>query len=79
MIVVINIGRLAMVIWVVYSLLLIFAPHFIHRQPNQVSGIIQFVLAYGIGYLLDRLLGTVRRRKAAVAADNSATSDSASI
>lgn len=65
MIVLINIGRIAMVIWVVYSLLLIFAPAFIHRQPNQTSGIVQFVIAYALGYVLDRILGAMRRRRAA--------------
>jgi hypothetical protein len=30
----INAGRLLMVSWVVYALLLIFAPQFIHRAPN---------------------------------------------
>jgi hypothetical protein len=75
MIVLINIGRLAMLVWVIYSLLLIFAPAYIHRQPNQVGGIIQFVLAYGLGYLLDRVLGVLRQRKAAREAVDTAASD----
>jgi hypothetical protein len=67
MIALINIGRIAMVAWVLYSLLLIFAPAFLHRQPNQTSGIIQFVIAYALGFLLDRILGAMRRRRAAQA------------
>ncbi len=64
MVTLINIGRAAMIIWVIYSLLLIFAPSVIHRQPDQVSGIIQFLIAYAAGYLMDRALSAVRRRKA---------------
>jgi len=64
MVTLINIGRIAMIIWVIYSLLLIFAPSVIHRQPDQVSGIIQFLIAYAAGYLMDRALSAVRRRKA---------------
>jgi hypothetical protein len=68
MIILINIGRIAMIAWVIYSLLLIFAPSVIHRQPDQMSGIIQFLIAYAAGYSLDRVLSAVRRRKAAQAA-----------
>ena len=53
-----------MVGWVVYALLLIFAPGFIHQAPNQTSGIVQFVVAFVIGHLLDRALGALRRRRA---------------
>ena len=60
----IKVGRLLMVAWVVYALLLIFAPHFIHQAPNQTSGIVQFVIAFLIGHLLDRALGYLRRRRA---------------
>ncbi|HSY27336.1 MAG TPA: hypothetical protein VK832_07530 [Burkholderiaceae bacterium] len=60
----INVGRFLMVGWVVYALLLIFAPRFIHQTPNQTSGIVQFVVAFVIGHLLDRALGFLRRRRA---------------
>jgi hypothetical protein len=60
----VNAGRLLMVGWVVYALLLIFAPHFIHQAPNQISGIVQFMVAFVIGNLLDRALGFLRRRRA---------------
>jgi hypothetical protein len=64
MIILLNIGRLLMVAWVVYGLLLIFAPSIIHKSPDQANGIIQVVIAYSLGYLLDRALGLVRRRRA---------------
>jgi hypothetical protein len=64
MIILLNIGRLLMVAWVVYGLLLIFAPSIIHKPPDQRSGIVQVVIAYSLGYLLDRALGLVRRRRA---------------
>jgi hypothetical protein len=63
----INIGRAAMAVWVVYSLLLIFAPAWIHQLPNLKSGIIQFLLAYALGFLMDRGLSLYRRRRAALA------------
>ncbi len=69
-----NIGRLAMLAWVIYGLLQIFAPTVIHRAPDQSSGILQVVVAYTLGYLLDRALGRVRRRKADLAAADSSTS-----
>lgn len=64
MIVLINIGRAAMLIWVIYGLFLIFAPNVIHRQPALVSGVIQCLIAYAIGYALDRVLAALRRREA---------------
>ena len=76
MITLINIGRMAMIGWVIYSLLLIFAPSVIHRQPDQMGGIIQFLIAYAAGYLLDRALSAARRRRAAFAAETPPTSDS---
>jgi hypothetical protein len=68
MIVLINIGRIALAIWAGYSLVLILAPSWIHHAPDQKGGIIQFIAAYGLGFLLDRLLSVFRRRKAALAA-----------
>ena len=68
MIVLINIGRIALAIWAGYSLVLILAPSWVHHAPAQKGGIIQFLVAYGLGFLLDRLLAVFRRRKAARAA-----------
>lgn len=70
MIIILNIGRMAMVAWVIYSLLLIFAPNVIHRQPDLIGGVIQFLVAYAAGFLMDRALSVVRRRRAAVDADS---------
>ncbi|HEX3948549.1 MAG TPA: hypothetical protein VHW95_01720 [Steroidobacteraceae bacterium] len=79
MITLINIGRFAMMAWVIYSLLLIFAPSVIHRQPDQMGGIIQFLIAYAAGYSMDRALSVVRRRKAALSAQAPPTSDTGNI
>ena len=68
MMVLINIGRIALAIWVGYSLVLILAPSWVHHAPDLKGGIIQFLAAYGLGFLLDRLLAVFRRRKAARAA-----------
>jgi hypothetical protein len=68
MIALINVGRAAMLAWVVYGLFLIFAPSVIHRQPARASGVIQCLSAYAVGYALDRLLSLVRHRKAAASA-----------
>jgi hypothetical protein len=78
MIVLINIGRAAMAMWVVYSLVLIFAPAWIHQIPNQKSGIIQFVAAYTLGYLMDRSLSVFRKRRAALTIETTPATASAS-
>jgi hypothetical protein len=75
MIALLNFGRLLMVVWVAYGLLLIFAPSIIHKAPDQTSGIIQVVVAYSLGYLLDRCLSIIRRRRASVLDDNQPTND----
>jgi hypothetical protein len=74
MVILLNVGRIAMLMWVIYGLLLIFAPSVIHRAPDQTSGIVQVVAAYTLGYILDRALGRVRRRKADLAAAESSAS-----
>ena len=75
MIILLNIGRLLMVVWVVYGLLLIFAPNVIHKAPDQTNGIIQVVIAYSLGYLLDRALGLARRRRANAELNRQTTGD----
>jgi uncharacterized protein (DUF697 family) len=65
MITLLNIGRLLMVVWIGYALLLVFAPSVVHSQPNMIGGAIQAIAAFTIGFVLDRLLGLVLRRKAA--------------
>ena len=69
MILVLNIARGLMVLWVAYGLLLMFAPSVVHSPPNPTSGAIQAIAAFAIGYLLDRILSVVLRRQAA-AQDN---------
>ncbi len=75
MIILLNIGRLLMVVWVGYGLLLIFAPSVIHKAPDQTNGIIQVVIAYSLGYLLDRALGLARRRRANAELNRQTTGD----
>jgi hypothetical protein len=65
MILLLNIARYAMVLWIAYGLLLIFAPSVVHSPPNPTNGAIQATVAFAIGYLLDRILSVVLRRRAA--------------
>jgi hypothetical protein len=37
----------------------------VHSPPNPTSGAIQAIAAFAIGYLLDRILSVVLRRRAA--------------
>jgi hypothetical protein len=46
-------------------LLLLFAPSVVHSPPHPTSGAIQAIAAFAIGYLLDRILSVVLRRRAA--------------
>jgi hypothetical protein len=73
MIVLINVGRIVLALWALYSLVLILAPSWVHHAPDQKGGIIQFVVAYSLGFGLDRILAVFRRRKAALAAAAVAT------
>jgi hypothetical protein len=65
MILLLNIARGLMVLLVAYGLLLIFAPSVVHSSPNPTGGAIQAIAAFAIGYLLDRILSVVLRRRAA--------------
>jgi hypothetical protein len=67
MILLLNLARLMMLLWIAYGLLLIFAPSVVHSSPKPTSGAIQAIVAFAIGYLLDRALSVVLRRKAASA------------
>jgi uncharacterized membrane-anchored protein len=66
MIALLNLGRLSMVVWIVYGLVLIFAPALLHRSPDQVGGAIQVGVAFALGWLLDRALSAVHRRRASL-------------
>jgi hypothetical protein len=65
MILLLNIARCLMVLWIAYGLLLILAPSVVHSPPNPTSGAIQAIAAFAVGYLLDRILSVVLRRRAA--------------
>jgi hypothetical protein len=65
MILLLNIARGLMVLWIAYGLLLMIAPSVVHRPPDPTSGAIQAIGAFAIGYLLDRILSVVLRRRAA--------------
>jgi hypothetical protein len=64
MIMLLNFGRLLMVVWIIYALTLLFAPHVLHRAPEPVSAAIQAIAAFALGHVIDRLIGMLRRRKA---------------
>jgi hypothetical protein len=65
MILVLNVGRLFMLAWIAYALVLLFAPGLVHKPPAPMSGTIQALVAFALGHLLDRALSVARRRKAA--------------
>ena len=67
MIILLNLARALMVAWIVYGLLLMFAPGLLHRHPDPMSGAMQALIAYALGYLLDRALSVVLRRRAQTA------------
>jgi hypothetical protein len=64
MIMLLNLGRLLMVAWIVYALVLLFAPQYLHRPPDNVGAAVQAVLAFVLGNLMDRTIGALKRRKA---------------
>jgi hypothetical protein len=64
MIILLNVGRFLMVIWIIYALIRLFAPHFLHTPPDDASAAIQALVAFAVGHLMDRALGVLRRRKA---------------
>jgi hypothetical protein len=64
MIILLNFGRALMVAWIGYALLLMFAPSLLHKPADFYSGAIQGLTAFGLGYLMDRALSLVLRRRA---------------
>jgi len=79
MIILLNLGRALMVAWIGYALLLMFAPGLLHRPPDQISGATQALIAFGLGYFMDRALGVVLRRRAQSAQDDPSERDRGSI
>jgi len=59
MIVLLNFGRALMVVWIAYALLLVIAPGLVHRPADPIGGAIQALIAFGLGYLMDRALSIV--------------------
>ncbi len=68
MIMLLHVGRLLMVAWIVYALILLFAPHYLHHSPDNLGASVQAVTAFVFGNLMDRAIGRLRRRRAAARA-----------
>jgi hypothetical protein len=64
MITVLNLGRWSMMAWIGYALILVFEPALLRRAPDAIGGSVQAVVAFGLGYLMDRALAVLYRRKA---------------
>lgn len=64
MITALHIGRVLMVLWILYSLFLLFTPHILHQPPNDVFASVNALVAFALGHLMDRALGVLRRREA---------------
>jgi uncharacterized protein YhhL (DUF1145 family) len=79
MIMLLNLGRLLMVVWIIYALVLLFAPHYLHRPPDNVGASIQAIAAFVLGHLLDRAIGMLRRRQATRMAGSAPTSETGSV
>jgi hypothetical protein len=79
MIILLNLGRALMVAWIGYALLLMFAPGLLHRPPDQIGGAIQALTAFGLGYLMDRALSLVLRRRALSAQNDASKRDDGNV
>lgn len=79
MIALLNLGRALMVVWIAYALLLVFAPGLVHRTADPIGGAIQALVAFGLGYLMDRALSIVLRRRARSAQEEPSDRDHGSI
>jgi hypothetical protein len=77
MMIALHVGRVLMMLWVIYALFLLFAPHILHQPPNDLVASVNALAAFALGHLMDRALGVLRRRKAASA--EAAAADSSSI
>ena len=64
MITVLNVARMLMMAWIAYALVLLFEPALLRHAPDPVGASVQALGAFGLGYLMDRALGVLRRRKA---------------
>jgi hypothetical protein len=75
MIVLLNVGRALMVAWIGYALVLLFSPGLVHRTADPVGAAVQALIAFGLGYSMDRALSVVLRRKALSAQSDSSAHD----
>jgi hypothetical protein len=66
-------------VWIAYALLLVFAPGLVHRPADPIGGTIQALVAFGLGYLMDRALSIVLRRRALSAQGEPSERDHGSI
>jgi hypothetical protein len=64
MIAVLKFGRVLMMAWIAYALVLLFEPALLHHAPDPIGASIQALVAFGLGYLMDRALALLLRRKA---------------
>jgi len=59
-----SVKEIPQVAWIANALLLMFAPGLLHRPADPIGGAIQALVAFGLGYLMDRALSFVLRRRA---------------
>jgi uncharacterized protein YhhL (DUF1145 family) len=65
---ILNLARMIMLVWVVFALVFLFRPSLLNLPPNPKSAIIQAVVAFALGHLIERALGASRRKQAETAA-----------
>ena len=53
-----------MMVWIAYALVLLFEPVLLHHLPDPIGASIQALVAFGLGYMMDRVLALLLRRKA---------------
>ncbi len=64
MITILYLGRILMMVWIAYALVLLFEPALLRHAPDPTGASIQALVAFGLGYLMDRALALLLRRKA---------------
>jgi hypothetical protein len=79
MIILLNLGWALMVVWIAYALMLVFAPALMQRAADPIGGVVQALIAFGLGYLSDRVLSIVLRRRALSAQSDPPERDHGSI
>ncbi len=64
MITLLNVARILMMAWIAYALVLLFEPALLHHAPDPIGASLQALVAFGLGYMMDRVLALLLRRKA---------------